>query len=39
MAQGALSSRTTRISFEAIGDALASLKRGEIVGRLVVAYD
>jgi D-arabinose 1-dehydrogenase-like Zn-dependent alcohol dehydrogenase len=39
MAEGALTSRTTRISFEEIGDALGRLQRGETIGRLAVAYD
>jgi D-arabinose 1-dehydrogenase-like Zn-dependent alcohol dehydrogenase len=39
MAEGALTSRTTQISFEEVGDAIGRLEHGEIAGRLTVVYD
>jgi alcohol dehydrogenase, propanol-preferring len=39
MAERKLTSRTTVIRFEEVGDALGKLERGEISGRLVVKYD
>jgi propanol-preferring alcohol dehydrogenase len=38
MAQGTLTSRTTIIGFDEVGAALGQLRRGEITGRLAVAY-
>jgi D-arabinose 1-dehydrogenase-like Zn-dependent alcohol dehydrogenase len=38
MATGSLSSRTTLIGFDEIGDALGRLGRGEVAGRLAAVY-
>ena len=38
IADGSVSSRITRISFEEIGDGVGRLERGEVIGRLVAIY-
>jgi propanol-preferring alcohol dehydrogenase len=38
IADGKVSSRTTRIGFEEIGEGIGKLQRGEVIGRLVAIY-
>ncbi|WP_406497482.1 zinc-binding dehydrogenase [Streptomyces sp. NBC_00846] len=39
IAEGKVTSRITRIGFDAIGDGIGRLERGEVIGRLVAVYE